>query len=137
MSRRAAHRTELRHDEFPLTPSPSFGNDLNHLWNHVTRSLNHNSVANADVLAPDLILIVERGSADDYASDINGLQHGQRRQRPGAADIDDDVVDAGCLLGRREFVCRGPARLSGDETQFLLLPKVIDFDDHAVDLEWQ
>ena len=137
VSRRPTNRAALRHDELSLVSISPLGDDLNYLGDHIASALHDDSVADANVLAPNFILVVERSPADDDTADINGLEHGQRRQCARAADIDDDVVDAGSLLRCRELVGRGPARFPRNETQFLLLAEVVDFDNDPVDFERQ
>ena len=59
-----------------------------HLRDHVAGALDDDGVAVADVLARDLVLVVQGGAADDDAADGDRLQLGHRRQRAGAADLD-------------------------------------------------
>ena len=66
----------------------------NHLRDHVAGALDHHRVADADVLAGDLVLVVQRRAAHQHAADVDRLQLGDRRQRAGAADLDMDVLAA-------------------------------------------
>ena len=54
-------------------------------------ALDHHAVADADVLAGDLVLVVERGAGDDDAADGDRRQRRHRRQRAGAPDFNRDV----------------------------------------------
>ena len=49
-------------------------------------------VALADVLAADVLLVVQRRERHGHAADVHRLEHGERVQRPGAADVDADVA---------------------------------------------
>ncbi len=137
VSRRAANRATLRHDEFPFVSVAPLGDNLHHLGDHVAGALDDDGVTNADVLAPNLVLVVERSPTNDHTADVDRLEHGQWRQSPGAANVNHDVVDAGCLLSGWKFVGRSPARFPRNKSEFLLLAQIVDFDDDAVNLEWQ
>ena len=62
-----ARRATTRHGERPLRSLPSFRNRTDHGRDHHPCLLDHNGVADADVLAPDLILIVESCPRDGRA----------------------------------------------------------------------
>src|SRR5215213_1740432 len=83
MRRRAADWAELRHDEFTLFTGSSLTDDLDHLRDYIARALNDYGVADADVLAADLVFIVEGSPAHDYTANIDRLEYGQRSQCTG------------------------------------------------------
>ena len=104
------------------------------LRDHVAGALHDHLVADAHVLARDLVLVVQRGVRDHDAADGDRLQLGDRRQRAGAADLDRDVVERGDRLLGRELVRDRPARRAADETEAVLQREVVDLVDHAVDV---
>ena len=76
---------------------------------------------------------MQGGVGNGNAADEYGLQAGNRGYCAGASDLYINGFDNGqCFFGR-EFVGNGPARRTGDETQFFLLRQAVDFDHHAVD----
>src|SRR3546814_17075866 len=75
--------------------------------------------------------------SSDLAADEHGLEFCRRRGRAGAADVDDDVLDDGGLLLRRELVRDRPARRAADKAQFALRGHVVDLVDDAVEVERQ
>ncbi len=91
-------------------------------------------IADPDVLSPDLVEVVERGTGDGGARDLRRPQVGDRGQRPGPPDVRDDVLDDRLDLLRRELVGDRPARGSADDPEPLLLVEAVDLDDHAVGL---
>ena len=60
----------------------------------VAGALEQHRVADADVLALDLVHVVQRDVADGDAADRHRLELGDRRQHAGAADRRDDAQDA-------------------------------------------
>ena len=143
--RRAADRTGMREFIRHRVRRPLVDDDADDLRDDVARPLDHDGVADANVVALadrlavriealDVILVVQRDVLDDDAADRDRRQPRHRRQRAGAADLDIDLVDRGrCLLGR-EFVGDGPARLAGDETPATLQFELVDLVDDAVDV---
>ena len=104
------------------------------LRDHVAGALHNHGVADAHVLAGDLVLVVQRRILHDHAADGDRLQLRNRRQRARAADLDFDAAqDRGRLLGR-EFVRGGPARRARHEAQPLLQIEPVHLVDHAVDV---
>ena len=55
-----AHGTASWHFEGTLATVPFFNEDLHHVGNYVTSTFDDDSVANADVLALDLVHVVQR-----------------------------------------------------------------------------
>uniref|UniRef100_A0A0N4ZWK6 Amidase domain-containing protein n=1 Tax=Parastrongyloides trichosuri TaxID=131310 RepID=A0A0N4ZWK6_PARTI len=104
------------------------------LGDDVAGALQDDGVADADVLAGDLVLVVQGGVADHDAADGDGMQAGDGGQGAGAADLDVDAFQNGRGLLRRELVGDGPSRASGDEAEALLPVQTVDLVDHAVDV---
>src|SRR5215472_19271129 len=60
--RRAANWTMIGHDKFLLLTGALLFQHLNDIRNHVAGSLHHGHIADADVLAFDLVHVVKRGA---------------------------------------------------------------------------
>ena len=110
------------------------GDDAEDLRDHVAGPLQHHGVADADVLAGDLVLVVQRGAGDDDAADIDRLKPCDRGQRAGAADLDVDLFEQRDGLLGGEFPGDGPAWGAADEAHSALQREVVDFVDDAVDV---
>src|SRR5690606_33425630 len=104
------------------------------LGDDVAGALQDDSVADAHVLAGDLVLVVQGGVADHDAADGGGVQAGHGGQGAGAADLDVDAFQYGRRLLRRKFVGDGPAGAASDEAEALLPVQSVDLVDHAVDV---
>ena len=113
---------------------PLVEHDFENLRDHVARALHDDGVADAHVLARDLVLVVQRGVLDDDAADRDRLQLGDRRQRAGAADLNLDTLEHGRRALGRELVRDRPAGTARDEAQPLLQREVVDLVDDAVDV---
>ena len=106
------------------------------LGNHVSGTLDHDAVADPDILAFDLVLIVERGVRDRDAADPDGSQARDRGQGAGATDLDLDAFEHGLAAGG-ELEGDGPARGPGEAAELGLLVESVDLEDRAVDLDGQ
>src|SRR5450755_4145282 len=127
----AALRTIRGHPEFFAVGT--LFDHFQHMRDHFAGALDQHGVADLQSQAINLVHIVERGTADGDASDLHWLKHGYWRQRPSPSDLDTNVVHDRGLLPRGIFVGDGPARRFRRETQFMLNPRRIDLDHHAVD----
>jgi len=107
------------------------------LGNHVAGAAHDHGVADAHVLAVDLVLVVQGRVAHRGAADEHRLQLRDRRQLAGAADLHVDVQQQRGLLLRRVLVRDGPARLARLEAELRLLRTVVELVDDAVDVERQ
>ena len=88
----------------------------------------------ADVLALDLVRVVQRGALDGRAGDLGRLHHAERRHPAGAAGVDLDGEQLGVdLLGRVLVGDRPPGR-PARRAQPALEADVVDLDHDAVDL---
>src|SRR5689334_23153910 len=135
----------LRKLEFLRALRPLVDHDIDHLRDHVAGALDHDGVADPDVAplaqhlalvadALDIVLIVQRDVLHDDAADADRLELADRRERPGAADLDLDVTQHGHGAFGREFVRDAPARRARDEAEPLLPVDAVDLVDHAVDI---
>ena len=76
---------------------------------------------------------MQGGVGNGNAADEYRLQAGNRSYCAGATDLYINGFDNGqCFFGG-EFMGNGPARCTGDETQFFLLCQTVNFDHHTVD----
>ncbi len=89
---------------------PLFRDDAHDLRDHVAGALDHHRIADANVLARDLVLIVQGGVLHHHAAHRHRLQPRHRRQLAGAADLDLDAFQHGFGLFGGEFMRNGPAR---------------------------
>ena len=115
--RRVADRAALGHRELALVAVAPLDQRANDLGDHVAGLLEHDPVADPDVLAPDLVEVVERGPGDGRTGHLGGRQVRDRRQRPGPAHVRDDVLDEGLDLLGRELEGDRPARGAADHAQ--------------------
>ena len=133
--RRAAVGTVSGEDERNLGAVATFVLDPDDLGDDLAGLLDHHGVADADVLAGDLVGVVQRGPLDGRAGEANRLQVGDGRELAGLAHLHADVRDLGDrLLG---LVLEGdrPARALAACSQPLALVQVVDLDHQAVGLE--
>ena len=59
----------------------------------------HHLVALTDVLARQVLLVVEGRGADGDAADVNRLEHRERQQGAGPADVPDDLASRRAVVG--------------------------------------
>ena len=105
------------------------------LRDHVAGALQDHGVADPDVLARDLVGVVQGGVLDHHAPDRHRQQPRHRGDRAGAAHLDvDGLQDRPRALGG-ELACDRPAGRAGDETQALLPVQAVDLVDHPVDVK--
>jgi hypothetical protein len=107
---RPADRAAHRHLELAHSLGPFGEHRLDDLRDDLSRFLDEHGVALADVLALDLVLVVQRGARDRRPGQLNRLELGHRCELAGAADLDEDAAHPGRRLLRRVFHRDGPAR---------------------------
>src|SRR5262245_59265557 len=130
----AAGRADGGKDESFRALRPPCLNHAENLRDDVAGALHDPSVADPDVLPRYLILVVQRGVLHHDAADGDGLELGDRGERPSAADLDVDAAqDRGRLLGGK-FVGERPARRPRAEAEAVLEVEAVDLVDHAVDV---
>src|SRR5205823_1611829 len=105
---RAAHRAGGRHAEALLAALPPLGHHLHDVRDHVARALEEDGVADADVLALDLVHVVERRVADGHPAHLHRLELRHGRQHARASDGGEDVHDARRRLARLELQATAP-----------------------------
>ena len=130
----AAHRTDLWELIRRSVWRTLVQHHAEHLRDHVAGALDVHRIADAHVLAGDFVLIVQGGVGDHHAADGDRFELGDRRQRPGAADLDLDIAqNRGRLLGG-EFMRDGPARAARHEAQPFLPVDAVNLVNDAVDV---
>ena len=113
---------------------PQLGHDFDDLGDDLARLLDHHRIAHPDVLAADLILVVEGGAADGGAGQEDRFQFGDRGEDAGTSHLHGDGAEDGAGMVRLVLEGLGPTRCLGGEAQLFTLAEVIDLDDRAVDL---
>ena len=79
---------------------------------------------------------MQRRELDGRAADLHRLEHRERIQHPGAADVHLNVVEPRLGDVRRELSRDRPARLAtADDAQLVLQRERVDFHDAAIDRE--
>ena len=101
------------HDEGPLVAVALLGQRRHHLGDHVAGPLHDDPVADAQVLAGDVLLVVEGRELDRRPADRDRLQLGEGHERPGAADVHLDVVEGRGDGGRARTCRRSPSAAPG------------------------
>ena len=91
-------------------------------------------IADPDVLAQDVVLVVQRRELDDDASDDDRLEHREGVQVAGPPDVDADVEQLRDDGRGRELEGDRPARIATDHPELRLLGVAVDLDHHAVDV---
>ena len=129
----AAERAVRRHPE-RLRPGPVRARGADDLRDHVAGALDDHVVARADLLAVDVLLVVEGRARDGDAADLDRLEHRPRVERAGAADADPDLVQARHGRQRRPLERARPARAPVQRAEPLLLVERVDLDHDPVDL---
>src|SRR5579883_953603 len=119
-----------------LTCAP-FDDGFDHLRYHLARALHQHPVADAQVFALNIALVVQGGARNRHAANIDRFQFRPGIDGPRAPDIDADTKQARRDLDGRVLEGDCPARVATDGSQFLLLREAIDLDDHTVDLVGQ
>src|SRR5699024_4732664 len=92
-------------------------------------------IADAHVLALDLVHVVQRGAGDGDTTDEYRLELRHRGQRAGAPNLKMHVVEARLGPLRRNLARDRPARRARDETQLLAPGGVIELVNTAVDAD--
>ncbi len=133
--RRAANRASLGHLERDLGSRSLFDDDLDDLRNDVACSLHHDGVADTNVLARDLIFVVQGRPLDRHPTDVDRRKKRGRVERASPAHRDDDVFHDRGLLNCRELVGGRPPRFARNDADLVLKMDRIDLGDDAIDFE--
>jgi hypothetical protein len=104
------------------------------LRDDVAGALDDDVVARADLLAVDVLLVVERRAGHGDPADLDGLHDRPRVERAGTAYPDADLQQPRDCRHRRPLVGARPARTGVQDAEPPLLVERVDLDDDAVDL---
>ena len=105
-----------------------------HLRDDVARLVNDDRVADAHVLAAQLVVVVQRRARHNRAVHRGRIELGDGRERTGAPDLPGDVAQDGRLFLGRELERDAPARCLRREAQRFLQRELVDLHHHAVDV---
>ena len=130
----AADGADLGHLKYSLVSGTAGHHRPHHLRDYVSGPLHHHVVTNANVLALDVLLVVQRGVADRGPADHHRLQNGVGVETAGAPDVDANVQQSGDDPLRRKFVGDCPAGLPTGHAQRILIGEGIDLHHHSVGL---
>ena len=106
-----------------------------HLRDDVAGAQHDDVLARAQVLADDVLLVVQRRQLDGHAADVDGLELGERVHVAELADVPLHALQPRDRRRGRELPGDRPARIAPDDAQAALQLDVVDLDHHAVDLE--
>ena len=113
---------------------PGVDDRPDYLRDDVAGPLDDHPVTDADVLAVDLVLVVEAGVGDLHPADVDRLEGGDRREGPGATDLRLDVDDPRGLAAGLELPGQRPTRVGGAGAERLVPGQAIDLEHASVDL---
>ncbi len=105
-----------------------------HLRDDVAGALHDDVVAGADLLALDVVFVVQRSPFDCDPADRHRREHRERREHSGTPHVDLDREQPRDRRGGRELEGDRPAGVVGDLAQVALQRDVVDLHDHAVDV---
>ena len=106
-----------------------------HLGDHVAGAQHDHVLPFADVLAAQVLLVVQRGELDRDAADGDGGEHRKRPHVAELADVPADPLQPRHGRGGRELPGDRPARIAAHRAEPALEVEVGDLHDDAVDLE--
>ena len=106
-----------------------------HLRDHVTGAEHDHVLAHADVLARQILLVVQRRLLDRDAGDVDRFEDRVRVQVTEFAGVPADSEQLGDRGRRRELPGDRPAGIAPDDAQPALELELVDLDDDPVDLE--
>ena len=109
--------------------------DADDVRNDFARFFDDHDVADPHVLALDFVGIVQAGSLDDRAGQLDRRQIGHRRDCAGLAHLHADVEQPGRGFVLLELVGDQPARALAGRAQPLALGEVVDLEHQAIDFE--
>ncbi len=99
----------------------------------VAGPLDADAVAHVDAEVGDERGVMQRGTGDGDAADLDGVHERDRGEPSGPADLHDDVPHRRLLLAGRELVGEGPPWGAGGRPEVVAGVHVVDLDDDAVD----
>jgi len=134
---RFAYRAAGRHDEHRCGLGAEFRQASHNLRDDIAGPPHYYGIADADVLAPHLVGIMQGGVGDGDPAHENRLQPRYRSQGASTSHLHINGDDAGRRFLGRELVGDRPTWCAGDITQRRTVDQPIDLVDHAIDLVGQ
>ena len=132
--RRAARVARLRHRPPAGALLPLREHRPDDLGDHVAGAPHDHRVALANVLATNLVLVVQGCVGDRHAAHGHRIEHGERGDLARPPGVHVDLLEQrGPLLGR-ELERDRPSRRVRRRAEVALLIDAVDLDDDAVDL---
>ena len=116
-------------------PSRSCVSGRDHLRDHVAGALDDDPVADAQILAGDVLLVVEGREPDRRPADLHRLERGEGHEGARAPNAHRDVEQPRGGGGGRELVGDGPARRPAHRPEAVLHVHVVDLHHGPVDVE--
>ena len=135
--RRAAHRAAFRRPGQGRAPLvlDDVRRRRDDLRDDVTGAYHDHVLAGADVLAHDVLLVVERRHLDRHPRHGHGREHGVRVQVAELPRVPHHFLQPRHRRGRWELPGDRPARVAPDRAEPALKLEIVDLDHGAVDLE--
>src|SRR3989454_746811 len=118
--RRGAHRAFLGHREALRRPARALALHADDFRNDIAGAAHDDRVADPDILAPELVLVVQGRVGDGGAAHEHRLEARHRGQGPGAPHLHVDTENLRGLLLRRILVGQRKARRARHEAEPLL-----------------
>ncbi len=128
-----AERAVRGHPEL-LRAAPVLAGRPDDLRNHVPGPLHDHEVALADLLAVDVLLVVQRRARDGDTADLDRLEQRPRVERTRPPDADQDLVQRRLRRHRSPLERARPARPVVQRAEASLLLERVDLDHDPVDL---
>ena len=111
---------------------PVLNQNFDDLRDYVARPLDDNMIANFHAKTRDLILVMQRRTADNHASDRHGSKVGDGCQGPRPSDLNNNIFQySDRLLRRKRAIAQRGARLTMPSRSF---NQAIDLVDDAIDV---
>ena len=131
---RAAYRAVAGKTERLRPLGTALGDDADHLGDHVAGPAHPDRIPDPDVLALDLVLIVQRRVGDRGPADHHRVEPRDGGEGPGAAHLHVDADQTGQRLLGRILVRDGPAWRPRHLADHLPRPQVVQLEHDAVDV---
>ena len=111
-------------------------NDAYHRGNYLAGFLNDDRISNADILAANFILVMQRGAGDRASAKKNRLELRDGSEHARAADLNCNIAQPRCCLLRRVFPGPRPFRRARVIADTLAQLNVVELDHGAVCLDY-
>ena len=131
-----AHTARARHEiERHRIGRPLAHYDLKHRGNHLPRFLDNHRIAHPDILATNLVLVVQSGARDSATAQVHRLQIGDGRHYTSASDLEQYCAQDGLGLFGDELVGAGPTGSSGSKPSFFSQRNLVELNHCPIGLK--